>query len=240
MSYGLEVHKKFIQVCHLDAKGANRKEYRIGGSAEEIDCCAQGLGRRDQVVLETTFYSEVPADLLARLSEQVPTRRKETQTFPVDRWRSGSHPAASLHDDVGILDNEIVPVAESEIPIDGDDSSHQHGIADRGHLLAGDGQVVGAALASSAILQVDPVLAHHGGSHLDDPATHGDLLTGEVRAFIEELTDGLSSLGPLDTGEVALRRPEHRPVPSIGPFYTGMAAGSPPSWGAPAAPPALG
>ena len=55
MFYGLDVHKEFIQVCQLDAKGANRKDYRIGGSAEEIDHWAQGLGRRDQVVLETTF-----------------------------------------------------------------------------------------------------------------------------------------------------------------------------------------
>jgi transposase len=57
MFYGLDVHKEFIQVCQLDAKGANPKEYRIGGSAEEIDRWAQGLGRRDQVVLEATFHT---------------------------------------------------------------------------------------------------------------------------------------------------------------------------------------
>jgi len=57
MFYGLDVHKEFIQVCQLDAKGANQKEYRIGGTAEEIDRWAQDLGRRDQVVLETTFHS---------------------------------------------------------------------------------------------------------------------------------------------------------------------------------------
>ena len=57
MFYGLDVHKEFIQVCELDAKGAKRKDYRIGGSAEEIDRWAQALGPRDQVVLETTFHS---------------------------------------------------------------------------------------------------------------------------------------------------------------------------------------
>jgi transposase len=57
MFYGLDVHRQFIQVCQLDGKNANRKEYRIGGSAEEIDRWAQGLGPRDQVVLETTFHS---------------------------------------------------------------------------------------------------------------------------------------------------------------------------------------
>ncbi len=57
MFYGLDVHKEFIQVCEVDAKGANRKEYRIGGTAEEIDRWAENLGHRDQVVLETTFHS---------------------------------------------------------------------------------------------------------------------------------------------------------------------------------------
>ena len=57
MFYGLDVHKEFIQVCQLDDKGANPKEYRIGGTAEEIDRWAQGLSRRDQVVLETTFHT---------------------------------------------------------------------------------------------------------------------------------------------------------------------------------------
>ena len=57
MFYGLDVHRQFIQVCQLDAKGANPKEYRIGGTAEEIDRWARGLGSRDQVVLETTFHT---------------------------------------------------------------------------------------------------------------------------------------------------------------------------------------
>ena len=57
MFYGLDVHKQFIQVCEVDAKGANRKEYRIGGTAEEIDRWGQDLGPRDQVVLETTFHT---------------------------------------------------------------------------------------------------------------------------------------------------------------------------------------
>jgi len=57
MFYGLDVHKEFIQVCQLDAKGAKRKEYRIGATAEEIDGWAQGLSPRDQVVLETTFHT---------------------------------------------------------------------------------------------------------------------------------------------------------------------------------------
>jgi transposase len=57
MFYGLDVHKEFIQVCAVDAKGAKREEYRIGGSAGAIEAWAQGLGPRDQVVLEATFHS---------------------------------------------------------------------------------------------------------------------------------------------------------------------------------------
>jgi hypothetical protein len=49
--------RRFIQVCAVDAQGAKRKEYRIGGSAEAIEAWARGLGPRDQVVLEATFHT---------------------------------------------------------------------------------------------------------------------------------------------------------------------------------------
>jgi transposase len=71
MFYGLDVHREFIQVCQLDAKGANRKEYRIGGTAEEIDRWAQGLGRRDQVVLETTFHTWAIHAIVAQYAGRV-------------------------------------------------------------------------------------------------------------------------------------------------------------------------
>jgi transposase len=71
MFYGLDVHKEFIQVCQLDAKGAKRKEYRIGGSAEEIDRWARGLGRRDQVVLETTFHTWAIHAIVSRYAGRV-------------------------------------------------------------------------------------------------------------------------------------------------------------------------
>ena len=72
MFYGLDVHKEFIQVCELDPKGAKRKEYRIGGTAEEIDRWAQSLSRRDQVVLEIND-PERPA----KLSEPCRIRSRE-------------------------------------------------------------------------------------------------------------------------------------------------------------------
>jgi transposase len=57
MFYGVDVHKQFIQVCAVDAKGARRKECRIGATAEAIESWARQLGRRDQVVLEATFHT---------------------------------------------------------------------------------------------------------------------------------------------------------------------------------------
>lgn len=57
MIYGLDVHKEFIQVCALGAKGSKRKEYRIAGTEEAIEDWARQLDADDQVVLEATFHS---------------------------------------------------------------------------------------------------------------------------------------------------------------------------------------
>ncbi len=48
MIYGLDVHKEFIQVCALGAKGSKRQEYRIAGTEEAIADWARPLGPRDQ------------------------------------------------------------------------------------------------------------------------------------------------------------------------------------------------
>ena len=57
MFYGLDVHKEFLQVCAVDARGAKRKEYRIRGSAGAIEAWATELGPRDPVVLEATLHT---------------------------------------------------------------------------------------------------------------------------------------------------------------------------------------
>ena len=64
MFYGLDVHKEFIQVCALAAKGTKRKEFRIGGSAEEVEAFAKKLQPSDQVVLEATFHTWILHDIL--------------------------------------------------------------------------------------------------------------------------------------------------------------------------------
>lgn len=57
MFYGLDVHKRFIQVCAVTAHGARQREFRIDGTAEAITTFARTLGPDDQVVLEATFHS---------------------------------------------------------------------------------------------------------------------------------------------------------------------------------------
>ena len=71
MFYGLDVHKEFIQVCVLDAKGTKREEYRVGGSAEEVEAFAKQLQPSDQVVLEATFHTWILHDILSRHVDRV-------------------------------------------------------------------------------------------------------------------------------------------------------------------------
>ncbi len=50
MFYGLDVHKEFIQVCALGAKGTKRKECRVAASAEAVERLAKELLSTDHVV----------------------------------------------------------------------------------------------------------------------------------------------------------------------------------------------
>jgi transposase len=71
MIYGLDVHKEFIQVCALGAKGSKRKDYRIAGTQEAIADWARKLGPRDQVVLEATFHSWAIHAIVVRTAGRV-------------------------------------------------------------------------------------------------------------------------------------------------------------------------
>ncbi len=55
--YGLDVHKRFIQVCRIDAAGKARKDFRVDATREAIMAFAKTLGPGDQVVLEATFHT---------------------------------------------------------------------------------------------------------------------------------------------------------------------------------------
>ena len=66
MFYGLDVHKEFIQVCALGAKGTKRKEFRVAASAEAVECFAKGLRLGDHVVLEATFHTWALHEILRR------------------------------------------------------------------------------------------------------------------------------------------------------------------------------
>ncbi len=55
--YGLDVHKRFIQVCRIDEVGKARKDFRVDATREAILAFAKTLGPDDQVVLEATFHT---------------------------------------------------------------------------------------------------------------------------------------------------------------------------------------
>jgi hypothetical protein len=57
MFYGLDAHKRFIQVCKLDGHGRVCGESQLPATPEAIEAFAQGLGADDQVVLEATFHT---------------------------------------------------------------------------------------------------------------------------------------------------------------------------------------
>jgi len=57
MYYGLDVHKDFIQVCHLSPDGRQRQDFPIRATAEAIETFARRLTRKDQVALEVTFHT---------------------------------------------------------------------------------------------------------------------------------------------------------------------------------------
>jgi transposase len=57
MFYGLDVHKKFIQVCRIDEKGKERCDFRVDAHHDAIAEFAKSLTDKDAVVLEATFHS---------------------------------------------------------------------------------------------------------------------------------------------------------------------------------------
>jgi transposase len=64
MYFGLDVHKKFIQICKLSKEGNILANYQVGGDAGSINNFAKTLKETDSVVLETTFNSWAVYDLL--------------------------------------------------------------------------------------------------------------------------------------------------------------------------------
>jgi transposase len=57
MFYGLDVHKSFIQVCCIDERGKNRRDFKIGADHDAVTTFAEKLTDQDAVVLEATFHS---------------------------------------------------------------------------------------------------------------------------------------------------------------------------------------
>ena len=57
MFYGLDVHRRFIQVCCVDSAGTVERTFRIDATHEAILAFAETLGPDDQLVLEATFHT---------------------------------------------------------------------------------------------------------------------------------------------------------------------------------------
>lgn len=57
MIYGLDAHKRFIQVCQVGPEGKRRQDFQIAATASAISTFAEKLGPDDQVVLEATFHT---------------------------------------------------------------------------------------------------------------------------------------------------------------------------------------
>jgi transposase len=57
MFYGLDLHKRFIQVCRIDADGKGRHDFQIETTPDAITAFAEHLGVDDALVLEATFHT---------------------------------------------------------------------------------------------------------------------------------------------------------------------------------------
>lgn len=57
MFYGLDIHKKFIQVCCLSDDGKKRTESKISTELEVLEKFTQSLTKEDSVVMEVTFVT---------------------------------------------------------------------------------------------------------------------------------------------------------------------------------------
>jgi transposase len=57
MFYGLDLHKRFIQVCRIDGEGRGRHDFQVETTHDAITAFAETLGPDDAVVLEATFHT---------------------------------------------------------------------------------------------------------------------------------------------------------------------------------------
>jgi len=71
MYFGLDVHKKFIQVCKLSEKGTVVRNYQIDGDRESIEEFTKTLKPTDAVVLETTFNSWGVYNILTKSKDRI-------------------------------------------------------------------------------------------------------------------------------------------------------------------------
>ena len=107
-----------------------------------------------------------------------------------------------LDRDARILDEHIVLVAVSEVLLRCDGAAHDHGASDFGDAMGGDDQLLRTLRTRRAVLQVNPVPPQDSRVRLDHLSPHRDSLPREARLALEDLSDSVAPLDPLDARDV--------------------------------------
>lgn len=69
--YGLDIHKKFVQICCLSPDGKQRKDSQIQTSPEELEAFGGSLNESDSVVMEVTFVTWPIYSILKKFKARV-------------------------------------------------------------------------------------------------------------------------------------------------------------------------
>lgn len=69
--FGLDLHKKFLQVCVLDEGGSVLSQFRVETRHEDLSAFAQTLGPEDQVAMEACTFAWTVFDLVVPVAGRV-------------------------------------------------------------------------------------------------------------------------------------------------------------------------
>jgi hypothetical protein len=103
--YGLDIHKKFVQVFFLSPDGKERRDFQIQTTPEYLSAFGNSLSELDSVVMEVTFATWPIYSILKRFKAKVVVadsmRIKAIawgfQTRQIELWRiSVCHDTAAL------------------------------------------------------------------------------------------------------------------------------------------------
>jgi len=115
MIYGLDVHKRFVQVCAVDPEGRRERSFRIDCTRDGLVRFAGTLSAADAVVLETTFHSwEIASILRTSGARVVIANSSEVKAIAHARIKTDKIDASTL---AHLLRAELIP--EVALPDEG-------------------------------------------------------------------------------------------------------------------------